>query len=240
MRLTPSLALVGSGEARLSDAYDCNVYLVDAPDGPVLVDTGSGRDTERILQNARDAIGEPVAAVLTHAHADHSQGGPDLQDRSIPVVAPSPSRELLALGSDDELGITAAKRDDVYPAEYEFTNYRPDRTVEPGTNVSVAGRMFEVVRFRGHASDHVCYVTQIDGKRACFVGDAVYPDGSISLLNVPGSSLADYRSDVSNLEGHDVDALLPGHGLPRLEDGQECIEQAAAALGGMFTPPSKT
>lgn len=240
MQLDASLALVGSGEARISDQYDCNVYAIDAPDGPVLVDTGGGRDTERVLANTRAAFGEPAAALLTHAHADHSQGGPDLQSESIPVLASEPSRGLLRDGTDEELGLTAAKRDDVYPEEYTYTHYEPDRTVVPGETVTVGGRTFEAVRMRGHSSDHVCYLTTTDERRVCFAGDAVYPDGSISLLNVPGSSLAEYRADIENLRGRAIDALLPGHGLPCLEDGQEGIEQAASALRGMYTPPSRT
>lgn len=240
MQLADGIALVGSGGARLSDRYDCNVYLVTAPQGPVLIDTGAGRDTGRLLANAREALGTPVAALLTHAHADHSQGGPALQERDVPVAAPDPSVPLLTGGTERELGLDAAKRDDVYPPSYAFTHYEPDRTVEPGTTVAIAGRTFEAVQCRGHAADHVCYLTTIDGRRCCFVGDAVGPDGSISLLNVPGSSLADYRADIGNLAGRGIDALLPGHGLPRLADGQESVERAADALEGMFSPPSRT
>lgn len=84
------------------------------------------------------------------------------------------------------------------------------------------------------------YLTDGPAWRYCFVGNAVYPDGSISLLNVPGSSLAEYRADADTVLGRDIDALLPGHGHPMLADGQEAIEAAVAALGRMSTPPSRT
>ncbi len=240
MRLTDTLALVGSGDARLSNRYDCNVYAIDAPEGPVLIDIGGGMDTETLLSHTRATLGEPSAALLTHAHADHSQGGPSLQERSIPVVAPEPSVPLLTCGTDRELGIDVAKRDGVYPPDYEYTHFDPDDTVDPGTTVTVAGREFESIRLRGHAADHVAYLTETDEATLCFVGDAVYPDGSISLLNTPGSSLADYREDIDNLADQNIDALLPGHGLPRLRDGQTAVDEAVDALSGMFTPPSKT
>jgi glyoxylase-like metal-dependent hydrolase (beta-lactamase superfamily II) len=240
VRLTDSVALVGSGDARLSDPYDCNVYAIRTPDGPVLVDAGGGRDTETLIENVRREFGEPIGALLTHAHADHSQGGPDLQNHGIEVIAPEPSEPLLTDGSKEELGVAAAKRDGVYPADYSYTHYEPDRLTPPGDFVNVGGREFEAVRIRGHARDHVAYLTRVDGRTACFIGDAVYPDGSISLLNVPGSSLADYRTDIENLRGRDVDSLLPGHGLPRLRDGQQSIADAAAALDGMYTPSSRT
>ncbi|WP_227380393.1 MBL fold metallo-hydrolase [Haladaptatus halobius] len=240
MRLTDSIALVGSGDARLTDPYDCNIYAIKSQEGALLIDTGGGGDTELILENARHTFGDVVGALITHAHADHAQGGPELQDRDIPVVAPTPSVPLLTEGTETELGITAAKRDSVYPDDYEYSHYTPDQTATPGSILELGGRQFDIVQIRGHASDHVAYLTEVDGLTACFIGDAVYPDGSISLLNTPGSSLAAYRTDIENLVGRGIDALFTGHGLPRLRDGQDSIDQAADALAGMYTPPSRT
>lgn len=240
MRLTDSIALVGCGEARFSNSHDCNVYAVRTPEGPLLIDTGSGYDTDTLLTNVQREFGEPIGAMLTHAHADHSQGGPDLQNRGLDVIAAESSRPLLIDGTEIELGIAAAKRDGVYPENYEFTHYEPDRLVAPGDTIEVGGLTFEVVSIRGHSRDHVAYLTEIDERTACFVGDAVYPDGSVSLLNTPGSALADYRTDIENLTERRIDALLTGHGLPRLWDGQEGIDQAAEALAGMYTPVSRT
>ena len=240
MRLTDHLALVGCGDARYTDEYDCNVYAIAAPNGPILIDTESGRNTDRILENAKRDLGAPAAALLTHAHADHSQGVPDVQERTIPVYASEATGELLAEGTNEELGLDAAKRSGVYPPSYECAHARPDETIGIDSSVTIAGRSFEVVGFAGHAVDHVCYLTDLDGETACFVGDVVYPDGSISLLNVPGSSLTAYRRDISKLDGREIDLLLPGHGLPLLADGQNAIDTAAASLRGMYSPPSKT
>lgn len=239
MRLTDTVALVGSGDVRLSNRYDCNVYAMDAPDGVVLVDAGAGRSTDRILDRAREAIGTPTAAVLTHAHADHVQGVPDFPD-GIEVVASEETATLVERGDETRLGITAAKRDDVYPSDYVFEPFSPDRTFRPDTTIEVAGLKLEIVRVRGHASDHVCFLLDETDRTIAFVGDVLYPDGSISLLNVPGSSLAHYRADMPKLYDRHVDALLPGHGHPRLADGNESIETAHERLRGMFSPTSKT
>lgn len=240
MQLVDGVSLVGSGGARLSNRNDCNVYLVRAPEGPVLVDAGGGLDTDRLFENAQSALGDPVAVLLTHAHSDHSQGAPDFQERGVPVVAPKPTARLTREGTDHELGLDVAKRDSVYPADYSFEHFTVDRTFERGETVTVAGREFESVRTRGHAADHTSYLTDVGKRRCCFVGDAVFPDGVISLLNTPDSSLAGYRDDIGNLQDRGIDALLPGHELPRLEDGQESVDQAADALAGMYSPPSRT
>ena len=240
MLLTDDVALVASGEMRLTDPYDCNAYLVTAPDGPVLIDTGCGHDTDRIVDRCTATLGRPVAALLTHAHADHSQGAPTLQDHGISVVASNRTADLVRDGTEFELGLDAAKRDDAYPSEYTFTHFDPDRTFAPGSELDIAGRTFTPVPVRGHADDHVCYLTRANGGPACFAGDVVAADGKISLLNVPGSSLAGYRADIGNLTDRGIEALYPGHGMPKLADGQAAIDRAATALDGMFSPPSRT
>lgn len=240
MELTESVALVGSGDARLTDKYDCNVYAIAAPDGCILVDTGAGEMVADIVDRAEEEVGPVTSVLLTHAHADHSQGGPACQERGIEVIAGTATAELLIDGTEHDLGVDVAREEGVYPADYTFTNYEPDRTFSAPTTLTVAGRTFEAVPLAGHAADHVVYLTDVGDRTYCFVGDAVAPDGQISLLNTPGSSLTDYRADIENVSGRDVDVLLPGHGMPLLEDGQTAIDAAAEALAGMSSPPSRT
>lgn len=240
MRLTNSVALVGSGDARLSNRYDCNVYAVDAPDGTILVDTGAGLSVPGMLNRTEAIFGPVTHALLTHAHADHSQGGPACQDHGIEVIAGNATADLVTAGTEVELGVDVAREEGVYPDGYTFENFTVDRSFESGDPVSVARLSLETVLVRGHAPDHLVYLVKLDDRTICFVGDAVYPDGAISLLNVPGSSLADYRADIDSLADQDVDALLPGHGLPLLADGQTAIDDAREALAGMSSPPTRT
>jgi hydroxyacylglutathione hydrolase len=239
MWFTDRVALVGSGEARLTNQYDCNVYAIDAPDGVVVVDSGSGLETERLLQRIDRELGEPSAVVLTHAHADHSQGIPDFPDQTT-IYAGVETAALIGDGNTHRLGIDAAIDDGVYPGDYEYRSFDPDETFGPGETLSIAGLTIETVPVAGHADDHVCYVVNLDDHRACFSGDVVYPDGSISLLNVPGSSLEAYRRELPRLLEYDLDALFTGHGLPRVADAAESIEIAVDHLHGMFVPPSTT
>jgi len=240
MQLAERIALVGSGDARLSSQYDCNVYAVDAPDGVVLVDTGAGSSLSDLLDRAESTFGPVTHALLTHAHADHSQGGPGCLDAGVELVACQETARLVRGASETTLGVDVARRDGVYPDDYTFEHFSVGRIFNPGETLTVAGLHVETVSIRGHAPDHVGYFTTFDGSRTCFIGDAVAPDGSISLLNVPGSSLADYRVDIDSLRGRGIDRLLPGHGLPLLADGQDAVDDAWQALQGMSTPPSRT
>jgi glyoxylase-like metal-dependent hydrolase (beta-lactamase superfamily II) len=240
MRLSDSVALVGSGDARLSSRYDCNVYALNAPEGTIVVDTGAGETVPSLLTRAKEAFGPVTHVLLTHAHADHSQGGPACRDHGITLIGSEETGRLLESGTENELGVDVARASGLYPAEYTFENFGLDTTFSATGETTVAGREFESIRVRGHARDHVVYLTAEGDRTLCFIGDVVDSEGRISLLNVPGSSLKEYRADIGLLAGREVDRLFPGHGLPMLEGGQEPIDNAVEALSGMASPPSRT
>jgi len=237
MHIGPDIALVGSGEMRLSDPMDCNVYAVDCPDGVVLIDTGVGEATEQIIANAEDAFGStPSDAVLTHAHADHAQGAPALQAAGVRVWATEATAALTEAGTTEELGLDRAKRSGIYPADYSYAHFRPDRVVEADTTVGVAGGRFELLAVRGHARDHSCILYGDPAAPAGFVGDALRADGSIILLNMPGSSLAAYREDLGRLGAYPIDRLLPGHGYPLFAEGEGAVTRAIEGLRSVDVP----
>ena len=76
MRITPSLALVASFQFGISGPLDCHVYALRGPSGVVLIDAGSGTDSELLLANLRFDLGtdEVQSLIVTHAHLDHCGG----------------------------------------------------------------------------------------------------------------------------------------------------------------------
>lgn len=148
MRLTDTVALVGSGDIRLTSRYDCNVYAIDAPDGTILIDTGAGETGDgdslsTMIERAEAVFGPVTDALLTHAHADHSQGGPACRERGIRVTASEATAALLESRTERQLGVDVAREDGIYPEGYAFDNFAPDRTFAPGETLSVAERTFE-------------------------------------------------------------------------------------------------
>ena len=144
------------------------------------------------------------------------------------------------MGQEKKWWLLLTRHDGVYPEDYEFTHFTADQVVSPPAEFSVDGQSFRIINVRGHARDHCCYLTTVRDRTVCFSADAVTADGSILLLNMEGSSLADYRAHIDKLVEREIDVLLPGHGLPKLEGGHESVEEAAAALAGLMPPSSKT
>ncbi len=78
MKLTESIALVGSSRFGLSNPFDCSIYAIDCGDGEVLIDAGVGLEPELIEANTRNDGFDPAlvkAVLITHTHADHAGGG---------------------------------------------------------------------------------------------------------------------------------------------------------------------
>lgn len=82
-KICGNVRLVGGSE--LTDPGDCMVYLVNLGSQAVLIDAGTGRATDRLLQGVHDAGVDPSAIsaiVLTHCHVDHIGGANEIRERT--------------------------------------------------------------------------------------------------------------------------------------------------------------
>lgn len=97
MRLSKSLALVGSHQFEVSGRFDCPVYAMKGPEGVVLIDAGAGTDTGQLLENLRDDLetDSVKALIVAHGHLDHSGGMAEIRKRtSCQVIGPELSRSV--------------------------------------------------------------------------------------------------------------------------------------------------
>jgi glyoxylase-like metal-dependent hydrolase (beta-lactamase superfamily II) len=227
VRLTNRIYLVGSGEIGLSDPDDCHVYLIDGGGEYALIDAGCGteRSVSAILATlVADGLDLALlrTVILTHWHFDHSGGASFFRDRhGCRVLIPAGERAYLEAGRD---GIRASG---------------VDQGVEDGDEIRVGDLTLLARCVPGHSEAITAYQLDTDARRALFAGDIVFTAGTIGLINYPGSDLTRYRDNIGRLGGLGIDALLPGHLLFTLGNGQRHIDLAIERLTkGGFVPYS--
>jgi len=241
MRLSPSIYLVGGTGVGLTDGNDCHIYLVKGPTGIFLIDAGNGYDTESLMNNIKSEGFNPhdISHILiTHHHTDHARGAKALKD-SIGCevwISENTGRHLLENGTDEELGIPYAKEHGMYAGNYVYIHCPIDRGINDGEEFTIAGVHIKAINVIGHSYDSLCYLMQLDGRRCLFNGDTVYSGGVLGVINYQGSNLSDYHIGLPKLKGLAVDALLPGHGLFCLKNGQDNIDAGLKQLDSIFVP----
>ena len=244
MRLTEDVYLVASGRngAWISNAYDSHVYLLDCGDEYVLFDAGGGLGVEETLENIRADGLDPrkvMTILLTHGHADHCGAAAELKQRTRSRVGIGKAEaEFLRKANEDALGLTIARREGFYPANYRLKACPVDIEVFHG-DVLPAGRCsIRAIHTPGHSAGSTCYLVKGARRTYLFCGDVMFAKGEILLLNCPGSSLEDYRAHIGRLADLGVDALMPGHGMFSLTHGQEHIAKCLANFRSLLPPPN--
>jgi len=167
--------------------YGTNTYLIDTPDGIVVLDPGPEEHPEHVEAIVR-AAGPNVALILvSHHHHDHIGAVPALQE-----ATGAPTVGFRDSGSD---AFTA----DIKLADGDM----------------IAGML--AIHTPGHASDHLCFALSAqDGTAVLFSADHVM-SWSTSVVSPPGGNMADYFASLRLLLDRTDDVFLPGHGpaLPK-------------------------
>ena len=242
MRITDWLYLVGSGQVgfRLTDDYDCHVYLLDGGDEYALIDAGGGRSADEIVaQIAREGLDPQRAATLfvTHAHVDHAGGAAGLRERLGLQVAASPEVAQY-LRSADERGssLDVAREGGVYPLDFVFEPCPVDRELADGDTVQVGDLVIEALETPGHSAGHLSYIVRRSGEVSAFTGDALFAGGAILLQNIWDCSLHDSIRSVERLAALSLDGLYPGHATFAVRDGRREVDKAMDSIRQRLPP----
>ena len=162
--------------------YGTNTYLIDTPDGIVVLDPGPEEHPEHVEAILR-ATGPNIALILvSHTHHDHVGAVPALQAATgVPTV-----------GFRDSGSETF------------------DADIKLADGDMIAG--MQAIHTPGHASDHLCFaLPACDGTAVLFSADHVM-SWSTSVVSPPGGNMTDYFASLRLLLERTDDVYLPGHG----------------------------
>jgi glyoxylase-like metal-dependent hydrolase (beta-lactamase superfamily II) len=245
MRLTPDVALVGSGAFGfdLSSPSDAHVYLLDGGDELALVDAGSGGiigDSELILANIRADGFDPGRIgrlLLTHYHFDHMGGAADFQSRLGLTVHGSPlTARVLAEADEPAISLPAAKAAGYVPDDYHITACPASGDLVDGASFSIGRLRVTVYETPGHCHGHVSFLVEGGERTLLLQGDVVFAGGTIFLQQIPDCSIQDYAESARKLAAIEFDAFLPGHLSISLRDGTRHVRAAAAQFEKLMVP----
>ena len=153
---------------------NCTLLWDDETKHGVVIDPGG--DIDRI-EAAISETGITVDTILlTHGHIDHA-GGAEALKKKLGVKIVGPHKDDLDLLSNIE------KQSEMFGVPGQFENAMPDKWLEEGDTVDVAGHTFEVLHCPGHAPGHVVFYNK--PSRFAHVGDVLF-NGSIGRTDLPG------------------------------------------------------
>lgn len=190
---------------------NCSLVYDETTQRGAVVDPGG--DVDVILQ----AIGKAGLAIekilLTHGHIDHAGGADELRERlGVKIEGPNRADKPLL----DNLAQSGAR--------YGLLTSRavvPDRWLDDGDKVEIAGFSFDVITAPGHSPGSV--VLFCAAERFALMGDVLF-QGSIGRTDLPGGDHATLLKSINEKIlplGDDV-VFLPGHGsASRIGDERE-------------------
>lgn len=244
MRLTEEVYLVGSGRLgfSLTDPLDCHVYAVDGGDEIALIDTGVGRAPEALLANVRADGLDPArvrAIIATHVHGDHGGGLARLRELTgARVYVPAEAAPWVEAADEEKISLPAARAAGLYPDDYRMRPCPVDVAVADGAAIQVGRLTLQAIETPGHSRGHCAYLLIGRDRRHLLAGDVVFWGGRVLLQNTWDCSIQELAASMTRLADLAVDALLPGHGLLPLTDGQAEIDRALATFRNLLVPPS--
>jgi glyoxylase-like metal-dependent hydrolase (beta-lactamase superfamily II) len=153
--------------------FPVNAYLIETPDGVIVVDATLGVSDARALRGRADALNKPLLAVIvSHAHPDHYGGVTSLLDGAdVPVYAVAGVNDIIRRDDDAKEQILRP----MFGSEWATTRTFPNRIVKGGDRITIGDAVFSVTDLGPGESPHdSLWQLESDHATHAFVGDLVY------------------------------------------------------------------
>jgi hydroxyacylglutathione hydrolase len=244
MKIAEDVHLLGSGRlgAGYSHDFDCNVYAVRCGGHYLLVDSGAGIETEKLVSNLEaDGVSarQIRSLLLTHSHLDHA-GGAHWLHKNLGLGVCASTEAAMALESGDEKAISLldAKKAGVYSSDICLRACKVDRVLQGNESWVVGDSSIQVIRTPGHSKDMVSYLIQKPDRLLLFSGDTVFHGGKILLSNVYDCDVPAYANSLRILAGYKIDALFPGHMMWVVRNARLHLQKTEEYLNRLLLPPN--
>ena len=185
-------------------ALEC--YVLNCPEGLVLVDTGMQPSAvDKIgaeLESVGKAWGDVDLVLLTHKHGDHI--------RNLPKVKELTGAEVMSHEGDSG-DIQSQTGVDV-------------KGLKHGAALPYCGGI-EVIHVPGHSEGNCCYY--LPQKKTVIAGDTIFGDAEGNLEAPPERYCLDAEQasrEIRRLLDYDFDALFITHGKNTMENAKEKVE----------------
>lgn len=213
-----------------------NAFLIRGPEGYGLIDTGmkdasSRAELEKQLAELGLTLGDIGEVVFTHHHADHAGLGKTLGEKgAVTMMSQADAESLDLFFSKPEIDPLRANFYGRHEVPDEFSSrvtpmfpffrgmsewVRPDKFLEDGETIELAGRRFEVVFTPGHTGGHLSLRHELG---IVFTGDCVTPSDATHISMRPEAigtnPLKKFFCSLARLAEFQGDVALPGHGNP--------------------------
>lgn len=180
-------------------------YVIWAPERTDAIVIDPGFDAETILALLREDKRTLAAILNTHGHVDHIAGNAALKEAY-------PDAPLI-IGRHEEKLLSDPDRNLSTPFGVRVVSPPPDRLVDEGDRLELAGFTFEVREIPGHSPGSVVYLCETFSPAFVFGGDVLFA-GSIGRTDFPEGDHWKLMTGIVEklLTLPDDTRIHPGHG----------------------------
>lgn len=191
------------GGPNLSSFEDATVFVVECDEGLVMIDSGAGKNTERLQKNIVAAGLDPADIaylILTHCHVDHIGSARAFRDSyGCRIVAHT--LDAVAIESGDPVLTAAGWYNTCLPQTPVDVRLAGEHEV-----ISLGGSDFHCLHTPGHTPGSLAVYLDRAGTRVLFGQDIHGP-----FYESFGSDIAQWRTSMERLLDLEADILCEGH-----------------------------